>query len=103
MSPSDVVGDQPQTRNQCTGLRAGVGSGELPDGFELALAAPGHGVAGPGSAQRSRRSRRNLCRGEEEGALYRQTVTNPPVAIAVEVRKEGTGTRRIRMRVIADV
>ena len=41
--------------------------------------------------------------GEEEGVRYRQTVTNPLVAIAVEVRMKGTGTRLIRMRVIADV
>ncbi len=41
--------------------------------------------------------------GEEEGVRGWQTVAEALVAIAVEVREDGTGIRRFRMSVIADV
>ena len=40
--------------------------------------------------------------GEEQGVRGRQTVTKALVAIAVEARADGSGIRRIRMRVVAD-
>lgn len=102
-APGHVVLDRTAARSQCARTAATSGIGQLPIGLDRAAhAAAGHRTAGQGLLNGWMEVGKTYLIRTEHGVGDQQSETKALIAIALEVRHDGSGLGRNRMRVVKD-